>query len=84
MKPVDEVVKCIVIDTCVAETIKMIKPSVFAKGGDRDLTNIPEKERDSCRKVKCKIVCGVGGKTHSSSWYDWENLALLQMTINYN
>jgi mannose-6-phosphate isomerase-like protein (cupin superfamily) len=65
----------------VAETIEMIKPHIFAKGGDRNQGNIPEKEMDACRKVKCKIVCGVGGKTHSSSWYDWEGLVRQPMTL---
>lgn len=73
LKPVDEVIRCIDKDTCVAETIKMLKPDVFAKGGDRDLKNIPPKEVDACKSVKCKVVCGVGGKTHSSSLYDWES-----------
>jgi len=74
LKPIDEVVESIDRDTCVAETIKMIKPHIFAKGGDRDQSNIPEKEIEACRKVKCRLVCGVGEKTHSSSWYDWEGL----------
>ena len=74
LKPVDELVACIDKDTSVAETIKMIKPDVFAKGGDRNLSNIPQKEIDACNnEVKCKIICGVGKKTHSSSWYDWED-----------
>lgn len=74
LKPVDEVVECIDEDESVAETIRMRKPHVFAKGGDRSLSNIPQKEIDVCREVKCKIVCGVGEKTHSSSWYDWEKI----------
>lgn len=73
LKPVDEVVECIDEDLSVAETIRMLKPNIFVKGGDRDLSNIPQKEIDACREVKCEIICGVGGKTHSSSWYDWEN-----------
>ena len=72
LKPVDEIVECVDKDTCVAKTIEMIKPHIFAKGGDRNQSNIPQKEIEACRKVKCKIVCGVGKKTHSSSWYDWE------------
>jgi len=72
LKPADEVAECIDRDTSVAETIKMIKPHIFAKGGDRNQRNIPEREIEACREVGCKIVCGVGEKTHSSSWYDWE------------
>lgn len=73
LKPVDKVINCIDSDTSVAETIKMIKPGIFAKGGDRDIKNIPQKEIDACKEVNCKIVCGVGDKTRSSSWYDWED-----------
>ena len=74
LKPVDEVVECVDQDTSVAKTIEMIKPHIFAKGGDRDISNIPRDEIDACKGVKCKIVCGAGKKTHSSSWYDWENI----------
>ena len=76
IKTVDIVVNTIDKDTGVAETIKAIKPHIFAKGGDRDMTNIPQKEIDICKEIGCEIVCGIGGsrdgKTHSSSWYDWE------------
>jgi len=75
LKPVDEVVECVDQDTNVAKTIEMIKPHIFAKGGDRDISNIPRCEIDACKRVGCKIVCEVGKKTHSSSWYDWENMA---------
>jgi len=74
LKPVDEVVECKDEDESVAKTIEMIKPHIFAKGGDRDISNIPRDEIDACKRVKCRIVCGVGKKTHSSSWYDWENI----------
>ncbi|MBP7209557.1 MAG: adenylyltransferase/cytidyltransferase family protein [Paludibacteraceae bacterium] len=69
IKYVDKVVPCIDKDMTVAETIKFIKPDVFAKGGDRSLENLPEKEISACGFVNCEIVCGVGNKTHSSSWY---------------
>ena len=60
----------------ISETIRAIKPHIFAKGGDRDTTNIPQEEIDACKEIGCEIVTGVGGgrdkKSHSSSWYDWE------------
>ncbi len=59
LKPVDEVIECIDSDTKVAGTIKMIKPDIFAKGDDRDINNIPQKEIDVCREINCKIVCSV-------------------------
>ncbi len=45
----------------------MLKPDIFAKGGDRTIDNIPEKE--ICEKFGIKMVFGVGGeKVQSSSW----------------
>ena len=41
----------------------------FAKGGDRNVNNIPESEKRICEKFNIKIVNGVGGdKIQSSSW----------------
>jgi cytidyltransferase-like protein len=69
IKYVDEVVACIDKDSTVAETIKLIKPDIFAKGGDRDYSNLPLEELEACNSVDCCIICGLGEKTHSSSWY---------------
>jgi len=67
IKYVDEVVKCIDDDETVCETLKMLKPDIFAKGGDRTLENIPE--RKVCEKLGIKMVFGIGGgKVQSSSW----------------
>jgi len=42
---------------------------VFAKGGDRNLDNIPEREKEVCKKFNIKVVGNVGGgKVQSSSW----------------
>lgn len=72
-RTVDIVVRSVDEDRSITETIRAVKPHIFAKGGDRDKTNIPPEEIEACREVGCEIVCGVGGeKTHSSSWYDWE------------
>ena len=41
----------------------------FAKGGDRNISNIPESEKLVCKKFNIKIVNGVwGDKIQSSSW----------------
>ena len=73
---VDTVVVSIDTGRGISETLKVVKPHIFAKGGDRNLTNLPEEEIEVCREIDCEIVCGVGGgrseKSHSSSWYDWE------------
>lgn len=53
----------------VAKTLEQLKPDVFAKGGDRTITNIPQSEIETCRRLGIKIVEGVGGgKIESSSW----------------
>jgi cytidyltransferase-like protein len=77
LRTVDAVVVSIDIGKGISETLKLVKPHIFAKGGDRNLTNLPEEEIKACREIGCEIVCGVGGgrneKSHSSSWYDWES-----------
>jgi len=73
-KPIDIVVPCLDEDTSVAETLRAIAPHIFAKGGDRTLENLPQKEKDLAKECGYEIVCGVGHpKEHSSSWYDWEH-----------
>ena len=48
--------------------IDMFRPDYFTKGGDRnDPSVLPE--WDTCQKVGCEVVFGVGGgKIQSSSW----------------
>jgi D-beta-D-heptose 7-phosphate kinase/D-beta-D-heptose 1-phosphate adenosyltransferase len=66
IKYVDEALIAIDKDGTVIETLKFVKPDIFAKGGDRTLDNIPE--REICEKLGIKIVEGVGGgKIQSSS-----------------
>lgn len=41
----------------------------FAKGGDRNIDNIPESERRACKELGITVVSNVGGdKVQSSSW----------------
>lgn len=68
----DEVILSIDEDKSVARSLELIssrhsnKKLVFAKGGDRNIGNIPEKE--ICLKLGIDIVSGVGGdKIQSSS-----------------
>ncbi len=69
IKFVDRVVRCIDKDQSVAKTLERLKPDIFAKGGDRTMENIPQKEKAVCSKLGIKMVLGVGGgKTESSSW----------------
>lgn len=53
----------------VAKTLEKLKPDIFAKGGDRNIANIPESEISTCERLGIRIVEGVGGgKIESSSW----------------
>ncbi len=75
MKAVDEVFLSIDRDTSVAKSLEALASKYsdcelfFAKGGDRDSDNIPESEKEICKKFNIKIINGVGGgKVQSSSW----------------
>lgn len=46
--------------------IELIRPNVFAKGGDRStVENVPE--HDTCARVGCFVVFGIGGSTKAQS-----------------
>jgi cytidyltransferase-like protein len=64
---VDEVVVTIDKDGTMAETLKIVKPNIFAKGGDRTPDNMPTNEVEACKEIDCKIVYGVGKRLQSSS-----------------
>lgn len=75
-KEIVESIKCVdkvIIDpgkdiTC-EEALKIIKPDILAKGGDRVAISMPEIELNVCQELGCKIVYNVGGeKVQSSSW----------------
>jgi D-beta-D-heptose 7-phosphate kinase/D-beta-D-heptose 1-phosphate adenosyltransferase len=53
----------------VTGAIEIIKPNIFAKGGDRSTAeNVPE--YDTCMKVGCHVVFGIGGHTKVQSSSD--------------
>lgn len=54
------------IDTTVCKTLWLIRPDIFAKGGDRYSYEIPESK--VCRELGIAIVDGLGEKIQSSSW----------------
>lgn len=72
LRDVDEVYLCIDDyklpngEVPVIKSLAKIKPDIFANGGDRkNLSNVPE--YDICKKLKIKMVDGLGRKIRASS-----------------
>src|SRR3989344_2426201 len=65
IKWVDEVMISIDKDQTQCETLRLVKPDIFAKGGDRYAYEIPE--APVCKELGIKIVDGLGAKIQSSS-----------------
>ena len=69
IKYVDEVIIDPGHDTTCEEALKLIKPNILAKGGDRTENSMPEIELTVCQELGIEIAYGVGGdKIQSSSW----------------
>ena len=76
LKPVDDVLltghKKNAKDMSVSAEIKIIKPDIFGKGGDRNPGDvpIPGSEVDVCAQIGAEVIynLGAGGKVESSSW----------------
>ncbi len=63
---VDEVFLSVDKDSTVIESLRAVKPNVFANGGDRkNLENVPEVP--VCEELGIEIVDGLGKKIRSSS-----------------
>lgn len=73
IKGIDGVIGVIDDDGTVAKTLRLLKPDIYAKGGDRTPDNMPPNELRVCRDIGCKIVYGVGDLIRSSSnlWKDF-------------
>lgn len=54
----------------VSRELRILKPAIFANGGDRFKDNIPEVK--ACEEIGCRMVFNVGrgGKVQSSSTKD--------------
>ncbi len=72
IRGVDEVIASVDEDQTVRKTLKLVKPDIFAKGGDRTgAEKIPEAA--TCRRIGCKLVMNVGGsKIRSNSELSWK------------
>ncbi len=62
---VDEVFVSIDKDKSVCKSLKLLKPNIFANGGDRHQGEVPE--TDICKELNIKMVDGLGKKIRSSS-----------------
>ena len=62
---VDEVFLSIDSDRSVCKSLEKIKPDIFANGGDRATSEVPESV--VCKKYNIKMVDGLGDKIRSSS-----------------
>lgn len=61
---IDAVIVSVDKDGSVCESLKAVRPDVFAKGGDRNVGNIPETQ--VCKELGIQIVDGLGDKVYSS------------------
>ena len=65
LRMVDDVVIAVDKDGTVNETLRLIKPDIFANGGDRNFGEAPEKELQ--KEWDLELVDGLGKKIRSSS-----------------
>jgi len=65
LKCVDEVIISIDKDKSCCESLRLVNPDIFAKGGDRFANEVPEKI--VCDELNIKIVDNLGEKIRSSS-----------------
>ncbi|MEC7478316.1 MAG: adenylyltransferase/cytidyltransferase family protein [Bacteroidota bacterium] len=65
LKGVDEVYLSVDHDKTVCKSLELLKPDIFANGGDRKNNEIPESA--ICKKYNIKIIDGLGKKIRSSS-----------------
>jgi cytidyltransferase-like protein len=65
LKCVDEVIIAIDKDKSCCESLRLVHPDIFAKGGDRFADEVPEKT--VCDELGIKIVDNLGEKIRSSS-----------------
>ena len=65
IKYVDKVVLSIDQDKTVCKSLELIRPNIFANGGDRSTDEVSE--IFVCKKYKIQMVDGLGDKIRSSS-----------------
>ena len=65
LKMVDEVFLSVDKDGTVCASLKILKPDIFANGGDRSVGEVPESS--VCKKYNIEMIDGLGDKIRSSS-----------------
>jgi D-beta-D-heptose 7-phosphate kinase/D-beta-D-heptose 1-phosphate adenosyltransferase len=65
LKMVDEVFLSIDKDRTVCASLEILKPDIFANGGDRSVGEVPESS--VCKKYNIQMIDGLGNKIRSSS-----------------
>ena len=65
LKMVDDVFLSIDNDKSVCKSLEILKPDIFANGGDRSTIEVPESI--ICKKNNIKMIDGLGNKIRSSS-----------------
>ena len=68
LKCVDEAFISIDNNSSVCESLRLVKPHIFANGGDRKQEEIPEAR--VCEELSIEMVDGLGEKIRSSSDYN--------------
>ena len=68
LKDVDEVFLSVDHDKTVCKSLELLKPDIFANGGDRNNNTTPE--TIFCAENDIQLLWGIGGenKSNSSSW----------------
>lgn len=66
LRCVDMAILAVDKDPTVCKSLEIVRPDVFAKGGDRFTYEIPESK--ICRDLGIAIIDGLGEKIQSSSW----------------
>ena len=65
LKMVDEVFLSVDKDRTVCASLEILKPDIFANGGDRSVGEVPESY--VCKKYNIQMIDGLGDKIRSSS-----------------
>tara|TARA_S200000501_G_scaffold25991_1_gene22465 strand:- start:1005 stop:1427 length:423 start_codon:yes stop_codon:yes gene_type:complete len=65
IKYVDEVFLSVDEDRTVCKSLELVRPNIFANGGDRSTDEVPETL--VCKKYEIEMVDGLGEKIRSSS-----------------